>query len=85
MTLRKRRSEHDPLFGMPTLRPEWLAQRDDAREREAEKTRLLRAARLAAKVPVVPVAEARPSVTASKKEARAPLRERRRIASAASD
>lgn len=48
MTSRKRRTGYDPLFGMPALRPEWEAQRDDEREREVEKTRALRAARLAA-------------------------------------
>jgi hypothetical protein len=48
MTSHKRRAQHDPLFGMPALRPEWKAQDDDARQREAEKTRTLRAARLAA-------------------------------------
>ena len=48
MTSRKHRTQHDPVLGMPALRPEWEAQRDDAREREVEKTRALRAARLAA-------------------------------------
>jgi hypothetical protein len=48
MAGRKHRAQFDPLLGMAASRPEWEAQRDDAREREVEKTRALRAARLAA-------------------------------------
>lgn len=48
MTSHKRRTEPPHLVGMPASQPEWQAQRDDAREREIEKTRALRAARLAA-------------------------------------
>jgi hypothetical protein len=36
------------LFGLPVLTPEWQARRDDARQQENDKTRALRAARLAA-------------------------------------
>jgi hypothetical protein len=46
---RKKSSEPDGfLFGLPVLVPEWQARRDDARRHEVEKTRALRAARLAA-------------------------------------
>jgi hypothetical protein len=46
---RKKSSEPDGfLFGLPVLVPEWQARRDDARQYEVEKTRALRAARLAA-------------------------------------
>lgn len=36
------------LFGLPVLLPEWQARRNDARQQEMERTRALRAARLAA-------------------------------------
>jgi hypothetical protein len=46
---RKKTAERDGyLFGLPVLTPEWQARRDDARQREVEKTQALRAARLAA-------------------------------------
>lgn len=44
------------LFGLPVLTPEWQARREDARQKESDKTRALRAARLAA------VAKARKAV-----------------------
>lgn len=81
MTSGKRRAGYSPLPGMAASRPEWEAQRDDAREREIEKTRRLRAARLAA--------QARPKEPAPpkspKQDIRAFLHDRRRSASAASD
>lgn len=67
MTSRKHRTQHDPLFGMPALRPEWEAQRDDAREREVEKTRALRAARLAAQAKPAEGESRRAAPTSSKK------------------
>jgi len=48
MASSKRRLERTALPGAPAAKTEWQAQRDDAREREAEKTQRLRAARLAA-------------------------------------
>jgi hypothetical protein len=46
---RKRVLEPDGcLFGLPVLPPEWQARRNDAHQQEMERTRALRAARLAA-------------------------------------
>jgi hypothetical protein len=77
MTSRKRRTQPDTLFGMPALRPEWQAQRDDAREREIEKTRMLRAARLAAAARPTATAPSAVAAKPAKKAVQAVLAKRR--------
>lgn len=72
MTRPKPDTEPDLLFGMPVLQPEWKSRQDDAREREIAKTRLLRAARLAAEAKSIP-AKSIPTVE-KKKPSVAPLR-----------
>jgi hypothetical protein len=67
MSNHKRRPAPAPLSELPVARPEWQARLDDARAHEEEKTRLLRAARLAAQSkPAVPLRVVRPASVAAK-------------------
>jgi hypothetical protein len=63
MTSRTRRPAPPPLSDAPAARPEWQVRLDEARTHEIEKTRLLRAARLAAqaKVPAPSRAAGKPA------------------------
>ncbi len=76
MATHKRRVERNDLFGMAGAKPEWEQQRDDARDLELEKTRRLRAMRLAAQAANAAKPAAPPRVAAK------PVQKPRRIARA---